>query len=678
VLRTDARRGSLECAGMSRWPLPPAVVLAGLVCLSAALRFVAAHGVPTPWIAPDEFLYALLGRDLYATGRLTVLGGHQAFYSLVYPALVGLPLSLHDLRLGYTLLKAVQAVVMSLAAVPVYLWARTMMRARWALAAAALTLAIPGLGYSGLVMTEVVFYPVAVLAAWAAALVLADHALWRQSLFAAAAGIAILTRLQLLVLLPIFATAVALKAVLDRDVRSVARLWPLGLAGLVVSVGLLAAGTSSVGGYASAANTGYDAGGAARFVLYQAAAVLLLCGVAPACAVALLVARSLRRPDASPSVHAYLAVAVSSTVWLTVEVGVFASQHADKIVERNLLPLAPILFVGFALWLDRGGPRTYVSAAGVALAAAAVVLLLPFDRFVTEVNAPDSLTFDAALHVLAAHPSLDPLVLLGAPAVVLAALVALLPRRALPVLVALLLALFAAASVAAGRHLRWESTERQALLLGPDPRWIDAAADGPVGFVFAGGPFFNTVWEHVFWNRRIRHVYDSPGATVLGPMPQQHVQWSRRDGVIRVDGRPIPDRYIVLPGSLTAVGTQVATTELTDADQPMLGLWRLDGVPRIGEVTVGRLPNGDVYTTASITAYACTGGSFVVTLLGKTSEDVDLLLDGRLVDRVHLEESQARTETIPVPARAAGRTDACTLELRPSTTLGTTVLRFDR
>jgi hypothetical protein len=110
----------------------------------------------------------------------------------------------------------------------------------------------------------------------------------------------------------------------------------------------------------------------------------------------------------------------------------------------------------------------------------------------------------------------------------------------------------------------------------------------------------------------------------------------------------------------------------------MLGLWRLDGVPRIGEVTVGRLPNGDVYTTASITAYACTGGSFVVTLLGKTSEDVDLLLDGRLVDRVHLEESQARTETIPVPARAAGRTDACTLELRPSTTLGTTVLRFDR
>ena len=85
---------------------------------------------------------------------------------------------------------------MSLAAVPVYLWGRTMMRPRWALAAAALTLAIPGLGYSGLVMTEVVFYPVAVLAAWALALVLADHALWRQSLFAAAAGLAILTRLQ--------------------------------------------------------------------------------------------------------------------------------------------------------------------------------------------------------------------------------------------------------------------------------------------------------------------------------------------------------------------------------------------------------------------------------------------------------------------------------------------------
>src|SRR5581483_5639562 len=58
---------------------------------------------------------------------------------------------------------------MSLAAVPVFLWGRSLVSTRWALVAAALTLALPGLVYSGLVMTEVLFYPLLVLAAWAMA-----------------------------------------------------------------------------------------------------------------------------------------------------------------------------------------------------------------------------------------------------------------------------------------------------------------------------------------------------------------------------------------------------------------------------------------------------------------------------------------------------------------------------
>ena len=52
------------------------------------------------------------------------LGGPARFYSLVVPAVTGGPLSLGDVHAGYALLKLVQALVMSLAAVPVYLWAR--------------------------------------------------------------------------------------------------------------------------------------------------------------------------------------------------------------------------------------------------------------------------------------------------------------------------------------------------------------------------------------------------------------------------------------------------------------------------------------------------------------------------------------------------------------------------
>src|SRR5438067_10203667 len=106
--------------------VPQWAVLAGLVLVSALLRFWAGARVPTPWITPDEETYALLGRSLYSTGSFEILGQKTHFYSLVSPAIAGGPLHLSDLGAGYTLLKGIQALVMSLAAVPVYLWARSL------------------------------------------------------------------------------------------------------------------------------------------------------------------------------------------------------------------------------------------------------------------------------------------------------------------------------------------------------------------------------------------------------------------------------------------------------------------------------------------------------------------------------------------------------------------------
>src|SRR5207237_5337013 len=114
-------------------------------------------------------VYGELGRSLYATGHLDILDHATPFFSLVYPALVGPFLNFGDIERGYTLLKAVQALVMSLTAVAVFLWARSLVRPRFALVAALLTLAVPGLAFAGFVMTEVAFYPVICLAAWAMA-----------------------------------------------------------------------------------------------------------------------------------------------------------------------------------------------------------------------------------------------------------------------------------------------------------------------------------------------------------------------------------------------------------------------------------------------------------------------------------------------------------------------------
>jgi hypothetical protein len=201
-----------------------------LVAASAALRAWAATRVPIPWIAPDELHYALLGRSLYESGSLDLLGEPTRFYSLVTPALAGLPLAIGDLELGYRLLQVLQAVVISLAAVPVYLWGRRLTTPGWALVAAALTLALPGLAYAGLIMTEVALYPLLVLALWALARTLVRPTIAAQTLAAAAVLAATATRLQAVVLVPAFVTAALSFAAANRDFGVLRRLWPTWLA----------------------------------------------------------------------------------------------------------------------------------------------------------------------------------------------------------------------------------------------------------------------------------------------------------------------------------------------------------------------------------------------------------------------------------------------------------------
>ncbi len=653
------------------------MALAALVVVSASLRFAAALAVPTPWIAPDEMLYALLGRDLWEHGSLSVLRGDTPFYSLVYPALAGLPLSVGRVDAGYAALKAIQAVLMSLAAVPVYLWGRTFVRPWWAVAAAALTLTVPGLAYAGLVMTEVAFFPVLVLAAWATAAAIREPTLRRQALLGAVVVLAVATRLQAVVLVPAIVTAIVLESLLAREPRRLRASWPTFAVAAAALLASAARGSAGLGGYAAAATSSYSAGEAAEYVGYHAADLVLLCGVLPACALTLLLVRAVAAREPSAGARAFLAVAASFVLWIVVEVGVFASEHAHRIEERDLIGLAPVLFLALALWLDRGAPRTYVVSATTALAAAALVLALPLDRFVTEAGVPDSFTFAAVVRLLAQHPGVDATLVVALPAAVLAAAFALLPRRLLPALAALVGVALAAASVSASLQIRDESSRKQLRLLGENPHWIDDAADGPVAYLYGGSAFWNATWAHAFWNRRIAHVYDLPGYDVPGALPQARVD-VRGDGILRVRGREIPERFVLLPTRLTAFGTKIASTTLADSDQLGFDLWRLDGRPRLRDEITGLQPNGDLYTGARIRAYGCTGGSFLVTLLGKTDARVDFLLDGRLVREIPMHEGDSAQVVISAQPNGAPGSVACTLDLRPTSTVGVTQIEYAR
>jgi hypothetical protein len=649
--------------------------LVGLVVLSTALRTAAAHSIASPWIAPDEMLYGLLGRDLYTTGHLHVLGRPAGFYSLAYPALVGLPLTLHDTGLGYAIVKAIGALVMSLTAVPVYLWGRTVMRPGWALLAAGLSLAIGGLAYSGMVMTEVAFYPAFVLAAWTTARALVRPTFARQALALAAVALAVATRLQAIVLLPAALTAIGLQALFDRDGRSLRRYAPLAAAGAVLVAAAAARGTSSLGGYSVVASAGYSPSEIAKFVVYHLAGLLLLCGVVPLCALVPLAVGAARGQERSPEARALIAVAVSFSIWVVVEVGVFASEYAVRIVERNLLGLAPLLFLAFGLWLDRGAPRSYAVAAGTAFAAAAVLVSVPYTRFVALESVQDSMSFAAGLRVLQGFPGADPLLVVATPAVVLAALFALAPRRLAPLLAAIVCLVLMLVSVGSALEVRTAAATTKAQFLGTNPRWIDHARVGPTAYVFGGTPVFTTFWVTAFWNRAVRAVYDMPGLRVDGPVAQAALDLGG-DGVMRTGGRTIPYAYAVFPGDITPAGERIASETLLNAERSELVLWHLTGTPRVLEQRLGFFPNGDVSYKAELREYDCArGGTFIVTLFGKESQRVTIALDGRAMRTVPLLKDEARTEE--VHARA-GPDGSCTLTITPTTLVGTTQALFAR
>src|SRR5262249_16590830 len=217
--------------------------LAGLFAVAVVLRAVAALALPTPFIFPDEAAYALLGRGLWHHGHLAVLGGPSQYVSALYPVLAGLP---------YNVLRIAQVLAMCGAAIVAYVWARGMVRPAWALAGAALTLALPGLAYAGTIVAEALFLPLATLAGWLAVRALVSPSRLNQLFLVAALAACGLTRgeANMLVL------ALLVAAVVTRRLRD---LWPTWVAaGAFCAVWLALGGGSPLRALGETGSGGYS------------------------------------------------------------------------------------------------------------------------------------------------------------------------------------------------------------------------------------------------------------------------------------------------------------------------------------------------------------------------------------------------------------------------------------
>ena len=427
-----------------RWGGPVAV--SGLIVVSTVVRWLAGRRLGGLWILPDEGIYSTRATDVWVRGALPLLHGGGG-YGILYPLLVGAPLSLGSVARGYATLKIVQAVVVSLAAVPVFVFGRRLMSSRYALIAAVLTVASPLLLYSGLVMTEVLFYPVAAWTLLGVAEAVHSGTVRSQAWALALILVAVLTRPQAVVFTAVFAAAIVVDALAARELSRLSRFWPTWLlvGGAVAALGAF---PSLVGSYAGTLRGGYPFSAGLRLSAEHLSFVALASGLVPCAVLVMLVVRALRGYEQDPAVRALLAVCTASCVLLPLQVGFFAARYAPHLLGRDLAPLPPLLFVVFALWLGRGAPRGRLITPVAAFAALSLVLLVPWNSLVVPVAFADS--FDLLL-VSRVHGH-QPINVVTAFSVVMLTAFTVIPRRAVGLLPVAVLGVLIAASVVAANE----------------------------------------------------------------------------------------------------------------------------------------------------------------------------------------------------------------------------------
>jgi hypothetical protein len=643
----------------------PLLALLTIVAASTLAHWLAGRRIHGLWIMPDEAIYAERAFAAWRQGPVALVHGPLAGYGLLYPVVAGLPLSIGDTATGYATLKLVQALIVSLAAVPVFFFGRRLMPPRYALVAAALTVASPVLLYSGFVMTEVVFYPVAACALLAIAHAVSTSAIRHQALALALIGVAVATRAQAIVFIAVFAAAIALDAAFARNPGKLRRYWPTWSLLAACAVAAVAE-PRLIGAYSGTLRGGYPLGPSLGLVFDHLSYAALSTGVVPFAALLFLAVQAARGQELDPGTRALIAVAVSSVALLVVQVGFFAARYSPHLLGRDLAPLPPLLFLILAVWLARGGASKHRGRALAAFAAACVLLLAPWDRLVVPAafaDTPDLLLI-SRVHAYA------PATVVTIAAVVALFAFVLLTRRALLVVPLLIAAVLAAASTVAALDLARAANGGQVAILGTNQDWIDQTAASDVTYLYGNEQFWNVVWQERFWNRRIDRVLSIAPSLVPGPMPQTSVR-------LRPDGRlPVSDRYVVASNIFSFVGEPVATLAQTGLDVTGLTLWRLDGPPRLSTQTRGIQPNGDMTSPGTVTVYGCQAGRLELILLPKATTDLRIFLNGRLVlrRRFNGEPSWAGFVRVDPPAT----TQRCTFTIAGQLLLGSTRIAFVR
>lgn len=605
--------------------LPPAIPLAVIVVVAAAVTIDYATGLANYFVMPDELGYIKQASEI--ADRLFILTPGDPWFNSwaqLQPVLMAPFYGILETPRAFDFMHAMNAFVMASAAIPAYLLARPLVPARiWAYAAAALSTAIPWLAMAGSAMTEVSAYPVFTWAVFGMHRAIARPSPGRDVVAVVLLGIAFFSRTQFAVLGPVFLAAIVGHELSyglrgdpsgtwpERVVRALRRSVVAHPAAVLAAAaglaGAIALGLDSLlGSYAGVGGGTLLPEGTLAAGREVMAYIVVAIGILPLAVSAAWAGVTLARPE-SPERHAFAVLLVLVVAVMTVMAGSFTVQYTTGINDRYLFYLAPLLFAGLVAGLTTGR-RIAVPLGVIGVLVAWLVFASDFARPGASLVSP-SATFHLVLDGraydvgrLVGNPELSMATMLGGFALVgtlaLAAALRFLPRA--PVAAVAVAAVLVYGVLETGYVLDKIGATQEGVgqeFLDNRP-WADQALpDGTraVAVVGALEDFATTVgvyWDLLFWNRQVDRVairegdpiYDQPFHTrfTFDPETGGLDGLDHRGYLVRADG----DVRFGVRGAQTIDARNLLLLET--APRPYEAAWAvLDAGPR------GRVPAGE-------------------------------------------------------------------------------------
>ena len=657
--------------------LPTWVWLAAIVVSSAVVRMLLAHRVVAPWIMVDEIVYSELAKSVAAHGHFLIRGVPSGGYGFVYPLLIAPAFRLFGaVPTAYGLAKAINAVVMSLTAVPTYFLARRLLSRGSSLGVAVLAVLVPSMLYTGTLMTENAFYPLFVATCLALVVMLERPTPVRQLVVLAACGACFATRAQALALFGAAVVAPVLHGWIERDLRlRLRRYWALYGAVALVAVLALAATVARgrsplalLGAYRAATGPGYSVSEIARYLLWHVAEFDLYVGII---GFAALLALWFAPRAASPAARAFAAASLPIFVFLLVEVAAFASRHSIRIEERNDFYLAPLALVAlFGLAADGVIPPLRRAIVPAAVIAGVLPGTIPFAKFVNTSVVSDTLGLlpwwwlqDQGIHFGPLR-----LVALGLGLVAALAFVTL-PRRYALAFAGATAVYFVLTGLVVenGRHGMHQASVGGlwAGIRVAHYDWIDrrVGRGANVAFLWHYAGETRPLWNNEFFNRSVNTVYTVEGPDPAdGGLPETPVRELASGTLVTATG--------VTPHVQYAVSyTDIAGKLLAHDPGIGLGLYRVDGPLVILTKVKGVYPDSWAGRHVTYRRLQCTGGVLSVRLgtdeqLFAGDQRVTARENGRAVAQKRVAPTEQPTLRVPLHPNAAG---TCTVTFTAAT-----------